>query len=266
MEKIYIMRAAWILFCCLFSSAPSFGATSLPILAIQDGTPIKLAVFERGVFLSLAVPDAFMREVEGLYEEVYLKDLTGDGIAEFVFRLGGEGVNSCSRVLRYYREGRSLSELEFGRGGLCNFKVARNYIVSSYRDGASWNEDVYEIKDGAVRIKLSDRCIGCGEVNRLEYHPGGLLKRSLVSDDGDFEKRAVLTANVISNKANIYSSPAGTHSTQKYLMQGDKVTLLGFHISNNERWMEFRFEGAVVTEGWLRCGDTDRAIECLKLR
>lgn len=239
----------------VFSSVAYAG--SLPVIAIESRLPLRLSVFDGVASFDLPVPKDFIGEVEGVYDEVYLQGLTGDGVAEVIFHLNGEGVNYCSRALYYNSDGQFLRELVFGKGGLCDFKVRNGYIVSSYKDGAAWVEDVYAAKGEKVSIKISDRCVGCSEVSRQDYRSDGLIIKYLVSNNVDFEKRTALVASVASLKARIFSSPEATRPTKKYLVRGNRISLLSFENVSGEDWVEFRFLGKSIIEGWLKCTDLD---------
>ncbi|WP_166359589.1 hypothetical protein [Pseudomonas akapageensis] len=211
---------------------------------------------------SLSLPADFMHEIEGVYNDVYIEDISGSGVGEVVFRLAGSDVNSCSRILYYSKAERSLKELVFDKGGLCNFRVQHGYVVSSYREGAAWNENVYKINDGKVSPIISDSCIGCGEVQRKEHRQDGSFVRILVSDNADFEKRTPLTADVVASRAEIFSSPEAAQPTKKYLVRGNKVVLLNFNQSRSgETWVEFRYSGIGTVEGWLKCSDLEGCSE-----
>lgn len=255
MNLVCSVGAARVLFLlCVFSGMAN-GERASPILSVESHNPLKLSVFDGGKMYGLPVPTDFMDEVESVYNEVRIEDLTGDGVGEVLFDLKGDGVNSCSRVLRYERDDRLLKELLFVGGGLCNIVARDGYIVSSYKDGAAWAEDIYVAVGGKVGIKISDRCVGCGEVSRIVYSSDGSLVRSLVSDDIKFETRSELVSKVVSLQAKVFSSPVTTQPTQKNLMRGDVITLLGFDSSSGEDWVEFRFSGKTTIEGWLKCSD-----------
>jgi hypothetical protein len=199
-----------------------------------------------------------MRQIEGIYSNVYIEDLDGDGIGEVIFRLEGDSINICYKVLQYRAASNSLDELIFDDGALCNFRIGGDYITSSYRDGSTWSEYLYHIRDGVVKLEILDSCVGCGEIKREVYHPDGSITRLLVSDNVDHERRTPLSATVSSFKAVIFSSPEAARYTKKYLVQGDEVTLLDFFKDDDgSDWIEFRFSGVAVTEGWLKCSDLD---------
>jgi len=140
-----------------------------PAIKVESRRPLALSVFDHGTKYGLLVPGDFLREIEAVYDDVHIEDITGDGVGEVVFHLAGDGVNSCSRVLRYESSDHSLKELVFNQGGLCDFKLRGGYIISSYKDGGTWVEDIYITEGGQVNIKMSDRCVGCGEVSRVVY-------------------------------------------------------------------------------------------------
>lgn len=230
---------------------------SLPAVVVESQKPLKLSILTKGRSYDLPPPAGFMNEIDGAYDSVSVEDLTGDGVREVIFRLSGAGGNYCSRVLYYDDSNFSLKEMNFQNGDLCNFRVQPGLIISAYKDSAAWVEDVYEIKNGKANIKVSDRCVGCGDVSRKEYRLDGSFVRFLVSDDADFTKRMPLEANVISPRARIFSSPESEMPTEKYLVRGDKVTLLSFDSMHDGDWVEVRFSGKKTVEGWLRRSDID---------
>ncbi|WP_223593749.1 hypothetical protein [Pseudomonas sp. A-R-19] len=242
---------------CFFSFEVS-AESSLPVIKIDARTPLAISVSLQENSYSLPLPADFTRQIEGLYSDVYIEDINGDGIGEVIFRLEGGDVNTCSKVLHYRTDSNSLTEMDFGDGALCNFKIENGYILGSYRYGSTWSEYVYRIRDGIVKLEILDSCVGCGEIKRKVYHSDGSVTRLLVSDSLDHERRMPLSATISSARAVIFSSPETSKHTKKYLTQGDEVTLLDFLKDNDDRdWIEFRYSGAAVTEGWLKCSDLE---------
>lgn len=235
------------------------GTNLYPRLKITQHTPLVISILEADRSYSIALPSGFFEDIDGAYDDVYISNLDEDGTGEVVFHLAGSDVNSCSRVLHYSKDKRALVELDFGGQGLCNFKIRQGYIVSSYREGAVWNEDVFRIEEGQVVLVLSDNCVGCGEIKRKKYGLDGSFVRFLVSDNTDFEKRTPMIAKVASITVEIFFSPDKTRSTAKYLVQGDEIIFIGFDQSEDgEEWIEFRFsESSSSIEGWLRCRDLE---------
>lgn len=229
-----------------------------PILRVESIHPIELSVQLNEKKSQLSLPVEFERGIAGLYRDVYVEDLNGDGVKEIVFRMEEGGVNACSRVLSYGGAEKGLSELIFGESGLCNFKVRDGYVISAYREGALWKEQVYRISDGLAVLKVADSCVGCGEVKREIHGADGSISRLLVSDGYAYESRLPLSAIVFSSRASIFTSPEASAQTEKYLVEGNKVILLEYSMGvDNEEWYEFRFSGAENIGGWIRCGDLD---------
>ena len=230
----------------------------LPIIKIGDRTPLAISVSLQGNSYSLSLPADFMRQIEGLYSDVYIEDLNGDGIGEVIFRLEGGDVNICFKVLHYRSASNTLTEMDFGDGGLCNFQIENGYIIGSYRYGSTWSEYVYRTRNEIVKLEILDSCVGCGEIKRKEYHSDGSVTRLLVSDNIDHKRRVPLSATISSLRAVIFSSPETSKHTKKYLIQGDEITLLDFFKDNDGRdWIEFRYSGGAVIEGWLKCSDLE---------
>jgi hypothetical protein len=252
-----VLIAGMSLVLCLFSFWIN-AESSLPVLKIDGRKPLAISAYIQGRSYPLTLPPEFLKDAEDLYGEVYIKDLNGDGIGEVIFPLEGGGVNNCSKVLHYGVVDNSLSELVFGVGSLCGFKVGQDYVISSYRDGSVWKEYVYRIRGGLAEVEVIDSCVGCGEIKREVHNSDGSVTRFLVSDNIDFRLRVPLMTSVASSKAIVFLSPENSRKTSKYLVGGDKITLLDFFKdADGKDWVEFRYVGIIVTEGWVKCTDLE---------
>jgi hypothetical protein len=218
-----------------------FAEGALPIVSIRQNERTR----------DLALPLEFMNEIGDTYEEVHVEDLNGDGQNEVVFQLPRGGANSCVKVLNYDRRDDKLIELVFRKGGLCNYTITSGQIISSYRNRAKWIDDVYEIKHGVANLILSDESEDLGQKVRTLFENDGVVK-FLVTDSPHVDDRVPITATVITPKARIYLSPENAAPTKKYLIAGDEVSILGFETS---QWVNIRFQGNSITEGWLKSGD-----------
>jgi hypothetical protein len=229
------------------------------ILKVESRSPLRVSASIQGKLYTPSLPADFMSQVDGLYSDVHIDDLNGDGEWELVFDLVGSDVNHCSKVLHYNENDHSFSEWLFKGGGLCNPISRGAFLISSYRDGASWTEDVYIMKDGKPDLHITDSCVGCYEVRRKMYVPGKQPVKVLVTDDVEFERRIPLKASVTSLRAKVFSFPDSSWPTKKYLIRGDKITLIDFDKSKDgQYWAEFRFIGAnVTTVGWLKYSDLE---------
>ena len=250
----YVFRVCGAVFFYVFSCA-SYGRVELPIIDVVSAVPLLFSVSEKGETFAVSPSKKFMRDIFEMYEDVYVEDLTGDGVAEVFFRLGSRGVNTCYKVLTYMGRDRSLGELLFSGGELCNYRVENGRVISAYKNGAVWVEDVYFFRDGKFFIELSDSCVGCGEVTRRAYRHDSSFFSFLVSDDMNFEGRVPFVAEVKSQRAWIFSSPEAAGPTDRYLKVGDKVTFLNVESVRGQEWVEFRFSEDSSPEGWLKCSD-----------
>jgi hypothetical protein len=242
-----------------FSSGVMAGMPGV-ILKVESVNPVVVSASEQGKSGRLSLPDSFTSQIDDLYDDAYVEDVDGNGQLEVVFNLVGGQVNQCFRILHYNNVNRSLSEWIFKDGSFCNPVNKGKYLVSSYRDGAIWHEDIYSMANGKPELYISDSCVGCDQVRRKTYRPEGTPVKVLVSDHGDFEKRIPLKAKITSARARIFSSADPNTSTKKYLIRGDEITLLDYYRSPDDTdWAEFRFEDPkTTTEGWLRHSDIDR--------
>lgn len=119
-----------------------------PVLEIDSKSPVAFSVTEQGESYPLSIPVEFMKGIEGIYDDVFLQDLNGDGVHEVVFKMPASGVNACSSILIYEGVSLSLSELIFSSGDVCNLEIRNGCLISRYRDGAMWKEDVYRLAGG----------------------------------------------------------------------------------------------------------------------
>ncbi|WP_447754244.1 hypothetical protein [Pseudomonas nicosulfuronedens] len=258
--EVEFMRASLIsliLFVVFFVAHSEAKGIDSPELIVESGSPVSIFFDENGhrkpVFIS--------KEIEGSIGEVYsnvsLKDIDGDGVVEVVATMESNSVNVCSKVYKYEAKSNSLIELKFSGGNICNAREESGYLVSSYRDGGVWKEDFYRFKNGMVNIYYEDSCVGCGEVVRTEFTSSGKLQY-LVTDSEDFKGRLPVVVDVSSNKAVIYSDLEPLKLTRKYLVEGDRASVLEFGSHGGEDYAKIRFKGKSITEGWIKCSDASQ--------
>jgi hypothetical protein len=234
---------------------------SLPQISISGQDILTVKLTQGGVTTMLPVSSQFMNDIDGLYDEVYVKDLDGNGIDEVIFQMAQGSINSCLRVLKYDAVDGLLHELKFAGAGLCNIKEEMGHLVSSYRAGGAWVQDVYDFVDGNPRLIVSDACIGCSEVQRRELTSSGSYTQLLVSNGESYKERKPLAGKIRSVKASIYASPLTSAVTRKYLVRGDEIAILGYQQSD-ELWVKFRYVASTPTEGWIKCSDVERSNVC----
>lgn len=228
-------------------------------LNIKSEDPLSLSVMKEGSEKAVIIPRDLILGTEEIYSSVALDDVDGDGVGEVIMTIPVEGgVNSCSKVFRYDSEQNTVVEMKFSGGGVCNYRKDGRFLVSSYRDAAAWVEDAYVFEGDSFYLAYKDECVGCGYIFRSEFDSRGVVVEYLVSDGENLNKREPVVFSVSSGRAYIFSEPSMRHRSKKYLVRGDKVLALGFSNSNGESWVKIRFNGKVVTEGWLLCTDIGR--------
>jgi hypothetical protein len=256
------MKSIWrsalsvaVFFCSFLFINTSF--SDVNVIQINREKPFSALVLKNGKAHSLNVPEEIRKEIEEIYTKITFQDVNGDGVNEVVATANSPGaVNSCSKVYIYSGESVSLAELKFDGGELCNFRKSNNYLISAYRDGGGWREDVYKISNGDIRILYSDYCVGCGEIRRKSYKPDGTFSEYLVRDNPDFARRDFLLLNIISQKAFVFSGPYQSSLTSEYLVSGEKVLALKFEVdSDGEVWVEFRSLEGTAAKGWIKYKD-----------
>jgi hypothetical protein len=258
--KFYQVKIFSLIVCLMgvdFLSNVTFAIEIVPVVKIERQSPLSVSLLERGVTHKLSISKSIHDEIDEIYTDFHLQDLNGDGVHEVVATLDDRGgVNQCSKAYIVNLTDYSLDNLVFGNGPLCNHKVDQEYLISSYRDGAIWKQDIYKVEGRATQIVFADSCIGCGEVVRKKYDLDGGYFQYLAHDSRDFKERHPIFAMVSSMRAEVFSSPGVLSG--KYLTRGDKVVVVQVDdLSLDIPWIKFRFEGEVITDGWIKCGDIE---------
>lgn len=223
---------------------------------VRNSSPLALSVIKDGKERSVLIPPNVTMETEGIYVDVSLDDIDGDGSDEIIMTHKAEGgVNSCSKVYRYDPGGNSIMEINFSGGDLCNYRKEEGYLISKYRDGSVWIEDIYKVDANSARIIFTDSCLECGSILRKEYKSKGGLKEYLVFDREHLSDRKPMFFQVISRRAEIFETPDLSRPSTKYLVRGDKILVTEISIVDGSAWVKFIFCGKVTSRGWLKCSD-----------
>ncbi|WP_421682962.1 hypothetical protein HKW98_18545 [Stutzerimonas urumqiensis] len=222
--------------------------TSLPVRACLSGK-----------CKTIAPSQEMLESIENGYSEISLDDLTLDGNPEVVLTHREEGnVNVCSNIYRYDLHSGFFSRLEIQPKQLCNYSITNRQIISSYRSKAKWHEDIYSIKDDGLVLEISDSCVGCDQVERTVYLPGGKTEQLLVTNNIDHRLRTPLSTTITSRKATLYREPGLKAPTKMYLVEGDKVDLIAFtETENSGFWYQIKYataKGKLII-AWLNCND-----------
>jgi hypothetical protein len=201
------------------------------------------------------IPDGDLKKaIDEGYEHLSIVDIYKNGDHEVAATSAG----GCSRFFLFNRAAQTFSALTFSEndGDACNYKIAGNHLISSYKLDSKQYEDIYEIKNGVYQLVLSDGCVGCDQVTRSVYQDGRLSGKLLVTNQRSYIERRPVTSSVTAGKAWLYSEPTSVSITKMYLVKGDKVQLLEFDDSDG-LWY---FVKCITKENktilkWAKCKD-----------
>lgn len=225
-------------------------------LIVHNSSPLALSVIKDGKESNVLVSKDIIKETEDIYVTVSLDDIDGDGADEIIMTHKSEGgVNSCSKAYRYDPVSNSIMEIIFSGADLCNYRKEEDYLISKYRDGSAWIEDIYKVDANSVRLIFTDSCLGCGVILRKEYKSKGDLKEYLVFDKENLSDRKPMFFKVLSRRAVIFESPDLSRPTMKYLVHGDKILITEISKIDGSAWVKFIFDGKITSRGWLKCSD-----------
>ena len=208
---------------------------------------------------TLTPPSDMLDAMRDGYDQVSVDDLTLDGTPEIILTHRAEGsVNACTRIYRYDHALGTLHPLGDSARQLCNYVIAHGHVISRYRSGAMWHEDIHEIKNNDLILAYSDSCVGCDTIKRTRYLDDAKTDHLLVTNNLDHRLRTPISTTVLSKKAVLYREPHIGHATRMYLIRGDEVALTDATSDDDNFWYRIRYitaKGKPV-EGWLRCDDT----------
>ena len=266
-EKINIHSRAGFIYCflagaVLFVFTSTFAATNkekATMLSVNDsGTELSITACHEGMCKTITIPETMLDTIDNGYSQISLEDLTLDGISEVILTHNAEGsVNACSKVYRYDSEIETLRSMDKPQSQLCNYSIENDYLISSYRSGAKWHEDIYKIKNNDLILTISDSCIGCDYINRALYLDGRKTENLLVKNSPDYRLRAPISTTVTSEKATLYSEPNINKTTKMYLINGDVVALTDATSDENYFWYKIRYvtKKGTLINAWLHCED-----------
>lgn len=246
----------------LFALTSTLAATNrekATILSVNDsGTDLSITACHEGMCKAITIPETMLDAIDNGYSQISVEDLTLDGVSEVILTHNAEGsVNACSKAYRYNSENETLRPMDKLQSQLCNYSIKNDYLISSYRSGAKWHEDIYKIEDNDLILTISDSCIGCEYINRTLYLGGRKTENLLVENSHDYRLRTPISSTVVSKRATLYSEPNINQATKMYLINGDEVALTDATSDENYFWYKIRYvtkKGALI-DAWLHCED-----------
>lgn len=246
----------------LLAVTSSFAATNrekATMLSVNDsGTDLSITACHEGMCKAITIPETMLDAINNEYSQISLEDLTLDGISEVILTHNAESsVNACSKVYRYDSEYETLRPMDKLQSQLCNYSIKDKHLISSYRSGAKWHEDIYKIENNDLILTISDNCIGCDHINRTLYLGERKTENLLVANSLDYRLRTPISKTVISKKATLYSEPNINQTTKMYLINGDVVALTDATSDENYFWYKIRYvtKKGTLINAWLHCED-----------
>ncbi|MGE6531122.1 XAC2610-related protein [Pseudomonas sp. NPDC077382] len=229
------------------------------VLTGSPSSPVKICKQEE--CQRIGFPNGMHDSIANGYSDTSLEDLTGDGIPELILTHTEEGsINTCSAIYRYDSTRISFVKFKGFSKPICNYILEDSHIISSYRSGAKWHEDIYAIESGDPVLKVTDSCLGCNYIERTIHLPEDKVEHLLVTNDSNYNQRVPLSTVVTSPKAILYKAPSFNQATTMYLVTGDKVILTDFtETERNSFWCRIKYVTAKdkIIQAWISCNELD---------
>lgn len=159
------------------------------------------------------------------------EDIDGDNVPEIF--LSSEGmVNKCNEYHKFDATNLSLDLLKVNDVALrlCNYRRFGDFLISNFRSGPQWNEEIYRVNNG-IEFLFKDICTGCDYVKRV-YADG---RAEMVSQSDLFRDRKKLKIRVVADKTFLYSEP--NKKTKMYLIKGDVADVVDYSYGDEE-WFD----------------------------
>lgn len=237
----------------------SIAHTSVVVTDLSSLFSIK--VCHEDICRTITSPRDMLESIDDGYSKITTEDLTLDGLPEIILTHAQEGgVNACSKVYRYDSNQNTFIIMDNFHNQLCNHKIKNGHLISSYRSGAVWHEDIYKIENNDLILKITDSCIECGYIKRTIFYPDRKTDYLLVTDNPDYTLRTPLLTDIKSPKAMLYKEPSTNLVTEMYLIKGDEVTLTDFAYSEDDAfWYKIRYitQKGNTIEAWLKCEEIE---------
>jgi hypothetical protein len=210
---------------------------------------------------NIELPKDLLDFVNDGYSEITTEDLTLDGYPEVILTHSEEGsVNTCSKIYVHDRDTNKLHMSTLSHP-ICNYTIKKDSLISNYRSGAKWHEDIYRIIENDFILAISDSCIGCDHINRVVYLPDNKTEKLIVTDDIDYALRKPISTKIISDRAMLYKDPSTSTKTNMYLIKNDEVSLLDFMSTEDDPlyWYKIKYitrKGKII-KAWVACKDIE---------
>lgn len=261
-SKIYILSfvASTLLFAVTVSYAENKADQPANIFVNGSGATISIKLCHESSCEPIKTPATMLNAMDDGYSHISLEDLTLDGVNEIILTHSVEGnVNVCSTVFQYNNESKKIQALSDLRNQICNYSINKSNLISTYKDGAKWHEDIYEIDKNSLRLTFSDSCIGCEYIKRTFYSDKAITETLLVTDNPNYLLRTPISTTVVSNKAVLYTEPNIKRASRMYLIRGDEVFLTNDSSDESNFWFKIRYitKKSKKINAWIKCEDIE---------
>jgi len=167
-----------------------------------------------------------------------LHDLDNDGIPELIIteESSNGAVNVGSTLFRINKNGKFEQIIDNNKKNtghyLYNITFHDGKIISSYRNAASWFEEVYSYISGKLILEMQDK----NSFERTIFDKNGKVieKIILVENDKNWWERKPQFAKVTSDKAWLYNSPDANDQSKMYLIKDNRILLRDYKRSEDE--------------------------------
>ncbi|MFG0382815.1 XAC2610-related protein [Pseudomonas sp. zbq_18] len=260
--KPYILNfvASTLFFAATATYAETKADQSANIFVNGSGATISIKLCHESSCKTIKTPAEMLDAMDDGYSQISLEDLTLDGVNEIILTHSAEGnVNICSKVFQYNNESKKLQNLTTLKKQICNYSINENNLISTYKDGAKWHEDIYKTDNNSIHLAFSDSCIGCEYIKRIVYSDDAKTENILVTDNPNYLLRTPISTTITTKKAVLYSEPTIKYATKMYLISGDEVLLTDDSSDESHFWFKIRYttkKGKHIN-AWLKCEDIE---------
>ncbi|MBU9856417.1 hypothetical protein [Rahnella bonaserana] len=197
-------------------------------------------------------PESFKNTINEGYENLEVTTILNK---RYAVATTTNDVNKCSVLFPISEQGISNYPINFHKNPFCNYSVVNGKVVSSWKDGAKWHEDIYEVNNGSWSLFIRDECIGCDIVKRTLYENDKPKNTLLLKDGYDFTKRIKITGVISTEKSMLFKTSNPNNKSKSYLIKGDVFNLIDMSPDGNYYKISYLMKSGKNLEGWISYND-----------
>jgi len=197
----------------------------------ETATPPYLEICGNKICRKIFLPETDTKDVYFDVPAFSLLDIDADGIPELIVtEVGLDGAVVNVRSLLFRINNKNVFEMvysdskEYDGIYLYNITFYNGKVVSSYRERASWYDDIFVYLHGKLILEMRD----INGFIRTVFDQNGMVIDSYLinNEDKRWYERERQTARITSPKAVLYNSPNLHDISKIYLVKGDSVNLI----------------------------------------